>query len=515
MGVPVKKNLQGSVSYAIELDILSHVERLEEIYVAVGFYVKNNKIHETIIDDFYRLIVELVNFWEKDAGLDVFPRRLAAYLSDYLQEVGYPRFDFQTVLDLINRLMRERETQSDLVKMLVSVDPEVKPSIQTLDLVLPAENIAGFLRNEIDNQQVKVPKHVESQVLFINEAGKVTAITMEQDIVKAPDAGETALSTTTAFTNPLDTAIKNVQVSSIIPYGYKVTETHVLGFDDISPTRKLLDDGLQLTWMIPEMAPGADLTIEVGLERRVARTILYTVMDHVDVIHTYFNIVPEGLMHLATDDFANTNTLGLNHLVLQDEIPFTFNLIEARPGEDPYTFNPNKAGFEHLVKWSYSDVASQRKLSHAYSLLDHKFFIVSEYRSKGDVLLRKLIEPNITFNELVISYYLEPGEASERLVLEEEIPESAEIKAIIPAVIGRTVQVVDGALWQAWDTRGARQFSYVVNGVRKVQDFRTRIHGKQADAVGFVEESRTSKRESIIVPGIHEAARAFKQQVIA
>ncbi|MHA1681003.1 MAG: hypothetical protein ACTSUE_08335 [Promethearchaeota archaeon] len=507
------------MSYAVQLELLGHLERLEEIYVKINFFFKHRNLREIIVDDFFHVVQELTQFWESEAGMPIFPRRMAAWLSDYLQDLGYAQFSFEYILDAINKLLSDRDTLAMLLKMLGNVDPDVKPSTRRLDIELPNSGVGEFLANEIDNQIEEVPTVIGSQIIFIDEEGEVSSIKAEQEIVKAGEASDSKkeLKTSTSFSNPTGTTLKNVQINNIVPYGYKVMDTKVLGFEDIQPRKKLLDEGLQLTWILPELEGGQETKIEVDLERRVARTIVVNMRSVVDVIQTYFNIVPAEDKFTANDAFININTSDIDHLVFEDEIPFTFNLIEVNPVDDDFVLNPEKTGFENLVKWRYSSIPPEKKISHFYSLLDHLFYLVNSYEMDAPVSLVKIIEPNIMFNELVVSYYIKIDDGISRIYIEETIPEDARIVYMKPWHLDRTIEAVEDKLHQLWRVEvdpGTReiQFGYVISGVKSVEDFPTKLHVDDQKTYRAGEIGVRKENYFFITPDIHVHLRGFKRK---
>lgn len=511
----------GSVSYSVSMELLQKIETLEQIYVEMKFFYNQRVLYTAIVEDFYMLIRELALFWENEAKLVIYPRRMATWLSTYLDEIGYPKYDFQTVLDTIMRIIRERDELADLQNLLGNIDPDVKPRIRKLDLVLPDNNVGGFLANEIDNQLVPVPKTLESSVIFIGQDGKLESIKAEQEIVKVPDS-DVGLSATTLFENPLDSSMTNVQINNIVPYGYKVMDSSVEGFESLEPTKKLLDEGLQLTWTIPEIKPNQEAKVDLSLERRVSRTILFNLEKEVNIIETWFNIVPVEKKYSASDSFTNIYPNDIDNLIIEDEIPLTFNLLEVDPNNEVYTFNPELEKFENLVKWKFETIHNSQRFDQAYSLMDHPIFILNQYLAQAkennerSIRIYQLIEPSIMYNELIVTYYIK-DRIPEEFYIKEKIPEgSFDTKFQHPKMIERSLEVIESDIQQIWRILplGVKrlEFGYVCTGITTTHDLpiAITIPGKGTHTPTLL--SSETEKESFFVPDLHEYVEKFRRK---
>jgi len=515
------KNLLGSINYGVNIEVLQSIEALEKIYVKLNFYFKNNKLHEIIVDNFWALIQQLTIFWESDAKLPIFARRMAAWLSDYLIEIGYPKYDFQYVLDMINRVVAAKETDDKLVEMLGSADPEIRSRMTSLRLTLPEDDVAGFLQNELDKLVTLVPKTIESEIIYIDAAGKVSSVKSKQPIEKRKGKdSDIELTASMSFLNPLDAALHDVQINQIIPYDYKVVDATLSGFEKLEPNKKALDDGLHLTWTIPEIKPKAEVTIDVGLRRRVTRSILLRDQSKVDVIKTYFNIDPQESKFVARGTFANAIVPVLDDVLIEDQIPATFKMLEVDPSEDVYAFDAEKMDLlDNLVKWRYSKLPIKQDVKHKYTLLDRDFFLLDQYALKGEegkpeLKVVRLVEPNVIYDELVVSYYFRPtsGFIGE-VFIKEKITSDSEVVFHQPSYLDRVVEVDGENVYQIWKKpRDCDEFGYIIQhfDLNQLVAAPISVYAPSAKNEKWTATASTVIRRRVFLPALHEYLEGFK-----
>jgi len=520
---PNIKNLIGSMNYGIELQLIESLEKLDNIYVNMLFYYRKRKIYEIIVDDFQSLIDEITVFWEEEAKMPIFPRKIAAWLSDYLKDVGHPNFDFESVLNKLEVKKIEKTEDAMVLKIIENRDPEIKPKMKKVEMELPekVEDVVEFLSEEIDKHLVEVPKTMESSILFIDPDGKISSVKAEQEIIKAEDS-DINLSSTTVFQNPLDVSIHNVQVNNVVPFGYKVVGYDTIGFEGIKPKKKLLDDGLRLTWTIPEVKPKQETKIEVNLERRIARTILMNIGDETNVMNTYFSIEQDEEIYSASNSFVNIQSSFIDNLIIEDEIPTTFNIIEAKPLEDKYTVNAEKENFEQLIKWKYSSFEAGKRIEHLYRLTDNVFLIINHFliTNKGDntplLKIIRLIEPNTMFKELVVSYYLEFLKPMSEIYIREVIPDSLNITFQFPNIVERTFEVMQEKSIQSWRIfpkigDNKLDFGYICSGEIEKNVFPFEIFIKDVEISAPNETSTESNKGAFHLPLLHEFITSNKK----
>ncbi|MHA1301200.1 MAG: hypothetical protein ACTSO9_17400, partial [Candidatus Helarchaeota archaeon] len=343
------KKLIGSMKYGIKLEILEAVETLEEIYAKVEFYHMRRMIKEGTADGFQDLVDLISQFWEEDAQMPIFPRKISACLSEYFEELNYPQFNFELSLNAILHRQEERKQLDVLTKIIEVGDEDIKPKMEKIELELPETGKIEFLVEKIDDYLEEVPKTMKSSIYYVDADGNTKVISTEQEIIQSEDDAREFTSSTT-FENPLDIPLKDVRVNNIVPYAYKINNINSIGFEDVEPLKRKLGGGLQLTWIIPEVQPRQTVKTELTLERRISRTMLMNIEDEVNVVQTYFNIEAKENRFSASERFTNIQNEIIDNLVFEDEIPNTYNLIDVEPN-DPFDLNVEKEGFDQLIKW--------------------------------------------------------------------------------------------------------------------------------------------------------------------
>ncbi|TFF86050.1 MAG: hypothetical protein EU551_02775 [Promethearchaeota archaeon] len=515
------KNLLGSVSYGVHIEVLEKIEKLKEVSMRLEFYQQRRKLREVIIRDFQALLRELTEFWEKDAEMTIYPRKMAAWLSDYLDDLGYSDFDFNYIYKLITGKLDEDKNLKKLHDMLQLDDPDVKPKLRKIDVKLPSEGRSDFLNNLIDEYLEEVPKTVQSSIYFIDEEGEFQSIEQEQEIIQDEEEKK-EYSVSTSFDNPLDISLTDVQINNIIPYGYKVKNTNVEGLTEIEPEKKLLDDGLQLTWTIPEIKPKENVKIDVDLKRRISRTILMNMEDETNIINTYFNIDPYQDRFSASESFTNINNIIINHLIFEDEIPSTFNLIDSRPPNDLFVLNMEKSGFEQLIKWKYSSIGTTEKITHIYYLIDRPFFILNKYKIKSKVddkpilSVIRLIEPNIRYKELIVSYYMKFEKPPlNPFYIREEINESIDTTLIVPEDIEKTIEIENNLMTRIWEIfpsedENIYEFGYICSGDSIKNDIPANIYIPNTELIEVDKKLSQLEKKTFFIPELHGYLKQFQ-----
>lgn len=516
------KKLLGSITYGVKIESLKSLKSLDDIYVKVQLYDRRIVIYESIIDKFETLIDVITDFWELEAKLDVYPRKMATWLSEYLVSIGYPGFNYERVLREIEKNVEENKLEKQVRNLLGKTDPDIKPKIKILDIKIPEENVEAYLSEKIEEFVQPVPKKLKSIIMFIETDGTVTSMKNEQEIIESLESGKSnEFKTIVTFNNPLDIPIQNVQINIVVPYGYKVLNHQVVGLTDVKSTKKLLDDGLQLIWTIPELQSKQETRIEINLERRISRTILLKIEEGVNVINTFLNINASENIYAASDSFENIQNAGIDNLIFEDEIPSMFNLIEAKPNEDPFSVNIEREGFDQLIKWEYNSIESGKKIKHIYLLIDNIFSILSNYvirSEQNNVMLKlyRIIKPSLMYRELIISYYLEINKYIPEIQIKEFIPDSLNVSFKYPQNIERSLKVSKDKIIQTWKIypeifTNKIKFGYICSGNVNKYDFLIELNIPDSNLKISKLISTDSQKIYLFYPQLHEYLQNFKK----
>ncbi len=515
------KNLLGSITYGIRLELLETIEKLEVIFVRIEYYISKRKTNEIIVNSFEALIDHIADFWQNEAKLDIYPRKMATWLSDYLEWLGYPDFDYQTILNAIYNKIDKAEEEAFLAKTLDIKDPDVKAKIRKIDLDLPATNRTEFLSEEIDNLIEEIPTKIKSSIFYFDQDNKMHTFETENEIERQ-EKDVKKYSCTVSFENPLDVPLKDVMVNNIVPYGYKVKNYETIGFKTIDPAKKLLDDGLQLSWVIPEIQIKQEAKIKLNLERRISRTILMNIGDAVNILNTYFNIIPFEKNYTASDSFSNIQEI-IDNLIIEDQIPKTFNLLEARP-TDPYGLNLQKMELDQLIKWTYSPLEIGKSLKHTYLLSEHEFYVLNKFILKAesqDVPILEIVritEPNIQFYEFLISFYIKLNDKIKEIYIKEKIPNNVNVTMQYPDSIEKSLEIIDDNIIQVWKIvpkihKNQFEFGYICSGETVINEFPIELHIPELKIDLKNESSPQMEKRTFFLPELHyflQKNRRFK-----
>ncbi|MHA1385322.1 MAG: hypothetical protein ACTSR3_16340 [Candidatus Helarchaeota archaeon] len=433
----------------------------------------------------------------------------------------------QEFLQFFNRLTQEttlkttQEKLYELFSQMVKVEEDVKPKIRKVEIELPKTNRAEFLAKQIDKFLIETPTTLDSSIIFVDINGQTQVIDSKQDIISSEEQTN-MLNSSTTFENPFDITLKDVNINNIVPYGYKVTDFNTVGIEEeIQPTKKLLDEGLQLSWTIPEIKPKHETKIELELERRISRTLLLNIDDEVNAINTWFSIEPYKRGYAARSKFENFQDKTIENLILEDEIPNTFNIVQIIPVEDVYHLEMNKTGFDQLVLWQYSTIESGNKVEHFYYLYDRRFFILTKYsvNSIDDGLLLeifRLVEPNIKYYELVVSFFIKFHQFIPELYIKEIIPENNKINLQIPTDLEKTLEIQEGKNFQIWKiipniSKPELKFGYICSGSSIKSDFPIELYLPGYSISTSKESMMEPKKQSLFIPEFHQVLSQNKR----
>ncbi|NVM05091.1 MAG: hypothetical protein HWN67_22410 [Candidatus Helarchaeota archaeon] len=129
----------------------------------------------------------------------------------------------------------------------------------------------------------------------------------------------------------------------------------------------------------------------------------------------------------------------------------------------------------------------------------------------------RFVEPNIQFNEKLISFYFKFRVFVPEIHIKEIIPENLKIKKTIPFPVPRVQKTEEGKNIQIWKivpelARDTFEFGYICSGkgIEKEFPFEIEIHGMEISSAK--EKQKELKKAEVFTPNFHELIQKYKEK---
>jgi hypothetical protein len=241
----------------------------------------------------------------------------------------------------------------------------------------------------------------------------------------------------------------------------------------------------------------------------------------VNIINTYFNIEPFKDRFSASNTFTNVQADIIDNLIIEDEIPTTFNLLEVKPPDDDYKMNMEKEGFEQLLKWQYEEIATEKEIRHIYYLIDRRIFLLTQFliksRQSQEPLMQivRFIEPNVRYYEMIVTYYLKFHEPISELYIKEMIPESVNVTFLFPQTVEKSIEIIESKTVQVWKIlleapSTQFEFGYICSGESIKTEFPVDFYIPKLPVSSSQELSAEIQKKPFFLPEMHQFLQQFK-----
>ncbi|UYP46866.1 hypothetical protein NEF87_003151 [Candidatus Lokiarchaeum ossiferum] len=312
---------------------------------------------------------------------------------DKLDEIPKYQAILDTVTEKYNRqkqlALEEQEAllqKAKAIENIIEVDEGVLPMVDDFaisdllgDLDADVDNMMDQLGSLLETQRVEIKTDLSSKSVIRSASGEVlelnTTTNIKQDDSPANGDGHQkpiSFSVESGLDNPFDDFIEEAIIEDIIPYNFEISEITLNGEIPIEkPEQILLKDGMQLHWVVKDIAPKESVKINYDLKRRVSRTIILPLEDQLKIIKTHTNVHQlhlEGLYD-AQLKFANQFKSVLRGVVIEDIVP-QFYVFEVK---QPDNINPDsqlEQSAGSLVKWNITQLEQEHSMLHRYQLLE-------------------------------------------------------------------------------------------------------------------------------------------------
>jgi hypothetical protein len=483
--------------------------------------------HEAERVDFTSLIefIEKVKeLWSRGSTAPVQDTRLARWLVTYLIELGV-QTQYTEMLEVVRGdyeeeppvTMGEAEilVEED-VKHFVSEskDHKIKGTKRTLEISLDSsdEEINNILEHILlDSKPVRNNK-ADSTISFVNANGQIETLTSEKTIENTPLEEDIHL--ITGLDNKFSFVIKDVTLSDVIPYDYKISDIKVKGVPATKGAEEQMDDGLKITWNIEELKPGEKTEIEYVLGKNILRTILIRDDQEVTSLQTYEPIRKEDPYYYSESTYIfQSSTPIIENVKILDQIPKDFELVSTQPEANLPFGNINHDTAETEVTWTFTNVKvnSQHKSNYemkAFRQLIRELIEVIDENEEQLAKIVKIVKPldhHEGFGVIFSIKTLRP--IKEGCTVTDEIPST--FKVIEKHSEGGTAAILESkditkVVWKLPAMKAGERFEIYFQYMGDATYQSKFVISSEKGQLDFVSEDDVSmKREDIVLPAVY------------
>lgn len=484
--------------------------------------------HEAAREEFSSLIgfiEKLKDLWSKGSSAPVQDTRLARWLVTYLVELGV-QTQYSEMLEVVRGdyeeeppiAMGEAESLVDEdVKHFVSEskDHKIKGTKRTLEISedISEEEINSILDHILLESKPVRNNKAESTISFVNANGQVETLTAEKTIENTPLEEDIHL--ITGLDNKFSFTIKDVTLSDVIPYDYKISDIKVRGVTATKGEEEQIDDGLKISWNIEELKPGEKTEIEYVLCKNILRTILIRDDQEVTTLETYGPIRKEEPYYYSESTYIfQSSTPIIENVKILDQIPKDFELVSTQPEAKLPFGNINLETAETEITWTFTNVKvnSQHKSNYEMKAFRQLIRELVEIIDENEELLAKIVkivkplDHHEGFGVIFSIKALKP--IKECCTVTDEIPST--FKVIEKHSEGGTATILESmentkVVWKLPELKAGDRaevyFQYLGNASYQSKLI---ISSDKKGQLDFISEDDVSmKREDIVLPAVY------------
>jgi hypothetical protein len=315
----------GIASISLSITPIEELADLKMFEAIVRVYDDNDEqIMQQKARSLFTIAKNLKLFIQTRTNLPINDRRMSTWLTDYLTDIGVKIEDEEDVYQIIKEasqtLKRIPRATIELVEPsdLVSIETDVTAKIIELqsEQLLSEEEVDDLL----EKHQTPVSNSIQRTMSYVNNGGVEHSDTINLEITPAEQIFDHKL--TTSFKNETEHKLQKIKISDVIPFCYKVKE--VTSKKGGKYKKKLLENGLQLTWTIDSLPPGEAIFTHYSLEKRIPRTILIRKGEEIRIVQDYNKVMIEGdeeegeIKRVVISELINLLPVTLDELIVRD-----------------------------------------------------------------------------------------------------------------------------------------------------------------------------------------------------
>ncbi len=316
--------------------------------------------------------------------------------------------------ELQKEIDHKKELKAKEIQELQEKAKELEDVIKVEENVLPimeefsVDEILGDLSEDIDTaldqiggvlegHRVEVKEEINNKAVLKTRSGEVMELEKDVKVENQKDGKGSVVSS--GLTNPFDEILEEAVLTDLIPYNYEIDNVELEGKRiDQLPDQSMTKEGLEVNWILKDVEPRKKVDLNYNLRRRVSRTILFILQDHLKIIKTHSNLDKLELDGFFEVNMPFSNNFGdiIEGVVLEDIIPLYY-VHSIKEPEDLLPDESKKAESGELLKWNLKTLLPDKTRNYTYTLLElYKFEELKininelnkqaeEYLSKGEL----------------------------------------------------------------------------------------------------------------------------------
>ena len=401
----------GIASVSLSITPINELDNIDLVETIIRVYDENN---EQIMRQKARGILTIAKnlklFIQSRSNFPINDRRMAVWFADYLnkqkikidEEKAYQIIKNATqLLEKISRITIEHVDPSDLIP--IESDVLAKIIELTSEHLLSEDELFSIL----EKNQTPLSNKVNRTIYFKNDGGVDHKDSINLEILSTEKMLGYKL--IASFKNETEHELKNIIISDIIPYAYKIVEMN--SNDGGKFTKELLEQGLKLTWRISKLASGDEIKVNYNLEKRILRTIMIRKGEEIRIVQDYTSLLKdedeEGkIIYYFNSELLSLLPVTLDEIIIRDLIPPELRIADKYKTEE-MSFIDFGQKFGINIQQILSDVKAGTKFFQKYivefapSLWKLDFSVTIDEELQESILVSKIIEATPIANTLI------------------------------------------------------------------------------------------------------------------
>ncbi|MFX1274012.1 MAG: hypothetical protein ACFFBP_17805 [Promethearchaeota archaeon] len=332
-------------------------------------------------------------------------------INKFTQIVQDMKNQFESQASEKNKILKEIQEKAKQLESAIKVEENTLPLIEEFSINDLLGDITGDINETLDKignllseHRVEIKKEISNKAVLRSASGEI--VEFDKDIeVKEDNEEPTSYSVQSGFTNPFDDIIEEGILTDLVPYNFEITQVTYNGeLVPQLPDKNLTKDGLEINWKLENIPPNEKVEVNYDLRRRVSRTIIFILENHLKIIKTHSNLNSidiEGSYDVKIP-FTNSFGLVLNGVVVEDIIPLYYLHFVKEPTK-LLPAPPTSSSMGDLIKWNVGKMEMET-LNYHYRLLE--IYRLEEIKIKVDELDTKGAEAlkQVNINEALHNF---------------------------------------------------------------------------------------------------------------
>lgn len=488
----------GIASISLSITPIGEFENFDMLEAVVKVYDENDEqIMRQKARSLFTIAKNLKLFIQNRTNLPINDRRMSVWFADYLGKINITLDEeeaYQIIkkvsqaLERISRVAIEHVEPSDLVS--IETDVLAKLIAITSDRLLSEDELYDLL----EKHQTPISNTVNRKISYKNSGGVDHKDKIKLEITPSEKILEHKL--VASFKNETEKELKNIIISDIIPYNYKIIDVQCKKGGKYK--KELLEDGLKVTWKITKVPSGEDIKAFYTLEKRIPRTIMVRKSEEIRIVQDYNSLLREEdedgkIAIYFVSEAINLLPVTLDELIVRDLIP-TETCISDKSVTEEMSFVDFGQKYGINAQQVQTNVETGTKFLQKYKIdlsalvwkIDFKVPMGEDILD--DVYVTKIIEPTVKENTYICTLAVSTPVSC---TLVNEIESGLDATEYLPSELAPR-----DSKKMSWDVADKLSVSMILKGNLNRQPTAPKItvegkeHSAKLSEVGFVRKSQ-------------------------